>query len=259
MKQGQPDLKQQLQEDEYDYPYHYVPAWEDGAFSQVQYWSWGFRYLGGMQVVSDQLESSTFESLIDIGCGDGRFLREMWHRHPDTELMGVDYSQRAIQMASAMNPHLKYEAINIIKERPPSRFDVATLIEVLEHIPPDQVADFCRGVADTLNEGGRLILTVPHSNKPVSQKHYQHFTSESLRSVLSPQFSDIRFVPFDVRSRFVMPLLSRLMGGAGRYFLLTHKRLNTSFYRLYERRFLYAASEQDCGRLAAVCVKRSVE
>ena len=145
----------------------------------------------------------------------------------------------------------------MIDQRPQRRFDVATLIEVLEHIPPPQVDDFCRGVAETLNDEGRLILTVPHSNKPVQSKHYRHFASADLRDVLSPYFSEITLTPFDATSKWVMPILTRAVGGSGRYFVLTHQRVMTWFYRLYKGRYLYANSERECGRLAAVCVKRS--
>ncbi|MBC8252913.1 MAG: anion permease, partial [Ardenticatenia bacterium] len=81
-----------LQDREYAYPYHYIPTWENGQFSQVQYWSWGYRYLGGIQVVLDQLRKLSFETLVDIGCGDGRFLREAKARFPEARMLGVDYS-----------------------------------------------------------------------------------------------------------------------------------------------------------------------
>ena len=38
------DEKQLLQEGEYEYPYHYIPTWGSGGFSQTRFWSWGFRY-----------------------------------------------------------------------------------------------------------------------------------------------------------------------------------------------------------------------
>lgn len=71
------DDEQQIQEDQYDYPYHYIPRVENGQFSQSQYWSWGMHYLGGIQLILEQIDSYSFDSLIDVGCGDGRFLREL--------------------------------------------------------------------------------------------------------------------------------------------------------------------------------------
>ena len=250
------DSKQLLQEEEYEYPYHYIPTWDDGRFSQAQYWSWGFRYLGGIEVVLDQLQRLAFDSLVDIGCGAGRFLREAVTRFPGARLLGVDYSERAIGLAEAMNPELDFRTINVIEEPLSDRFDVATCIEVLEHIPPDEVKHFCEAIANSIRKHGWLVLTVPHSNKHLNPKHYQHFNSNQLGGLLSPYFHDLSFVPFDRRSRFVMPLVQRLIGGAGSHFVLTNSRLNSWFYRLYKKRYLYARTEDECWRIAVVCQRR---
>ena len=249
------DSHQQIQEDQYDFPYHYIPSLGEGVFSQVRYWSWGYRYLGGIDVVLEQLAGQPFESLVDIGCGDGRFLREVASHYPESELMGVDYSAKAIRMAKTLNPGLRYEVVDVVHESLSRQFDVTTLIEVLEHIPPGQLDSFCEGVARALKSGGRLILTVPHVNKPVNTKHYQHFSSCHLRELLGPHFIDIAIIPFDVRSRLIMPLLTRLIGGNGHHFILTNRKLLSLFYRVYRSHYLYAAREEDCGRLAAVCRK----
>jgi SAM-dependent methyltransferase len=252
------DRQQQSQEAEYEYPYHYIPTWENGRFSQTQYWSWGFSYLGGLQVVSDQLDKLQFNSLVDIGCGDGRFLREVAKRYPKIELLGVDYSERAIQLAKALNPNLNYRVANITEEPLADLFDIATLVEVLEHIPPDQVAAFLEAVATALGDGGMLILTVPHVNVPVSDKHYQHFSSELLHGLLELHFREVVFIPFDRASRVVY-VLWRLIGGAGGDFVVTNPRLTSWFYRLYQDRYLYTDVERKCARIAAVCRKKKVK
>ena len=255
MAQSTVNNKQQIQEAQYDYPYHYIPACDNGKFSQVQYWSWGFRYLGGMEVVFDQLKKLSFDSLIDIGCGDGRFLREVAKRHPNTKLLGIDSSTRAIQLAKAMNPGLDYKTINIIETPPQAKFDVATLVEVLEHIEPDKVESFLENTACVLHGEGWLILTVPHANKGLNEKHYQHFTSKTLQKLLEPYFRDIVFIPFDVIS-WRMAKLAQLIGGQGNHFILTTPWILTWFYRLYRKRFLYTDNEQKCMRIAVVCQKR---
>jgi len=248
------DDKRQIQEAEYEYPYHYIPTWENDRFSQTNYWSWGFRYLGGLQVVFDQLENLSFDSLIDIGCGDGRFLREVAKRYPNAKLLGVDISERAIRLAKAMNPDLNYKTINIIKESLTDRFDLATSIEVLEHILPSQVEPIIEAIANVLNDNGWLILTVPHVNKPVQDKHYQHFSSKQFRELIVPYFRNIVFIPIDVKTK-VMAIMQRLIGGEGNHFVVTNHVLLSLFYRLYKNRYLYTNNEQKCMRIVAICQK----
>lgn len=246
------DEEQQIQEQQYEYPYHYLPRIEGGNFSQMQYWSWGIHYLGGMRVVLDQLSGWTFDSLVDVSCGDGRFLRELHESHPGVDSLGVDYSERSIAMANGMNPHLSYEARNILEEDLGREFDVATCIEVLEHIPPEDCAAFVEAIAGTLADDGKLVLTVPHVNKPVSDKHYQHFDSVKLGDLLDPQFDSVEFVPFDRQSK-VFTALELAVGGRGNRFVVNSPAVLNRLWGLYERRYMYADREANCRRIAAIC------
>lgn len=190
-----------------------------------------------------------------MGCGDGRFLLEVDKRYPNSKLLGIDFSKRAIQLAKAMNPELNYKVIDIIKNPPTTHFDVATMVEVLEHIEPDKVESFLESTASVLNDEGWLILTVPHTNKGLNEKHYQHFTSKTLQKVLKPYFREIVFVPFDIQS-LIIAWLAKLFGGQGNQFILTNPKALSWFYRLYKNRYLYANNEQKCMRILAICQKR---
>jgi SAM-dependent methyltransferase len=253
------DDQTRAQEAEYAFPYHYLPALKRGKFSSTRHWDWGFRYLGGMQLVLDQLGDKVFRSLIDIGCGDGRFLREAASRFADTRLLGVDASARAVALAQALNPALEYRALDIVGAPPAETFDAATLIEVIEHIPPPALPAFVQAAAQLIAAGGTLVLTVPHRNKPLIEKHYQHFSGAQLRELLAPHFDAIRLIPFDVPARRapLMWLIERVLGPKGRWFVFTQPRVLYLFYRLYLRRYLYAASETRCERIAVVATKKA--
>ncbi len=246
------DEEQRIQQAQYEFPYHYIPRVDDDGFTQVEHWSWGIHYLGGIRVVLDQLEDCQFGSLVDVGCGDGRFMRELDAAYPDVDSLGVDYSERSIAMARGMNPTLEYEVRNILDDPLDRTFDAATCIEVLEHIPPSDCAEFVAAVADTLAGNGRLVLTVPHTNKPVNDKHYQHFTSEDLSALLDPHFSSVRFVPFDRQSK-VFTAIELALGGRGNHFVVNSPPITNTLWRLYNRRYLYAPDEASCRRIAAVC------
>ncbi len=249
------DKSQLIQDSQYSYPYHYIPTLGDNVFSQVQYWSWGFRYMGGLQIVIDQLKDRQFESLVDVGCGDGRLLKELTLLYPEKRLLGVDYSQRAILLAQALNPSLDYDVVDIIENPLLERFDVVTLVEVLEHIPIMDVRKFLDSISSTLNQTGQLILTVPHKNSPLIEKHVQHFSSDSLVEILEPYFREIDCIPFDPLSK-IMGIIRRVMGGKGNHFLITNKKLLYWMFQIYRRYFLYAKDESSCKRIAVVCKKK---
>jgi len=248
--------EQQVQESEYAIPYHYIPWFDKEGFSQTLFWSWGMRYLAGLELVISELKNLQFSSLVDVGCGDGRFLREVISNFPKKEVLGIDYSKRAIALAKALNPCINYQCLNISSENLNHKFEVATMVEVLEHIPIEEVEDFLTGVSRQLTNNGKLILTVPHVNKRLQDKHYQHFSSNSLRKALSSQFDVDRIVPFDRVSRPIGWLL-KLLGYTSNQYIITNKTINQAVYRKVLRNCLEPQPEEKCGRLLAVARVKS--
>lgn len=249
--------EQQIQEDQYVFPYHYLTAEKGGDFFQHAYWSWGFRYLGGIYLAQILCGEQEFQSLLDIGCGDGRFLAELAGENKNRRLKGVDYSQRAIGLAKALHPEIDYVSADITTDDfGGEKFDVITLIEVLEHIPPSKLAVFFERCASFLRPGGRMIITVPHKNKNLNEKHFQHFDSGLLKGIVEPHLEIIKYQFFDPRRRLINIWL-RMLGGQGHYFLITWKPLTNLFYKFYMKYGLYSKLESNCGRIACVARKKN--
>lgn len=151
------DRKQIKQEKQYGFPYHHIPSLKGGLFSQHRLLDWGYMYISHLEAVWDYLDDVPFKSLLDVGCGDGKFLYEMRKKFPAVSLAGNDYSERAIAFAKAFNfDNEMYfstqSADKVGEEKGP--FDVVTSIEVLEHIPLDETDEFCRGFASAIAPGG---------------------------------------------------------------------------------------------------------
>lgn len=253
------DAAARVQEAQYEFPYHYIPKQSGGKFSATRHWNWGFRYLGGLHVALTQLKKLEPASVIDIGCGDGRFLREVAAALPQTRLMGVDASQRAIQFAAAFNPTIAFETQDITAAAlTTDPFDAATLIEVIEHIPPVELSTFLAAVASRIVPGGHIVVTVPHRNKALISKHHQHFTANTLREILSPYFTDIELIPFDVDARrsVRMWMIDKVLGGKGRWMVFTQQRVLNFLYEMYVKQHLFTATERNCERIAAIAKKR---
>lgn len=242
--------EQAVQEAAYEFPYHYLPRLEGGNFSQVRKLRWGYEYLSYLRFVLARLERVEFDSLLDVGCGEGRFLREVSKRFSGKRLLGVDFSARAIEYARLLNPGLDFLRADIARGAESSeRFDVVTLIETLEHVPPVELGEFVSGLRRRTNDGGTLVVSVPSTNIKMSAKHYQHFDLRSLASALAPHFR--------VEEHYYLNRISkweRLLSAAltNRYFILNERRLLNALFRRYERSLL-AARESDCKRICVVC------
>lgn len=245
-----PDDERAIQEAEYEFPYHYIPTLDNGNFSQVRKLRWGYEYLSYLRFILSRLDKVEFDSLLDVGCGEGRFLSEVFKRFPDKKLMGVDVSARALDYARLLNPQVKFTCGDITDpDLFAEQFDVITLIETLEHIPPQVLPDFVRGLRHYLKGGGRLIASVPSENLKLNRKHYQHFNLESLRATLKPHFVVTEHYFLNRISRWDR-LLGKLL--VNRYFILNEPRLLNALYRRYENSLLNAL-ESDGKRICVLC------
>src|SRR5688500_18918104 len=122
------DIIQQLQEEEYNFPYHYVSEYKNG-FSQCFNDTWGINYISTIEFILSKLKGEEFNSLVDIGCGDGRLSKEIHDTFPGKHVEGIDYSDRAIKIAKALNPKIPFKNINILEENLSNQYDAGILME----------------------------------------------------------------------------------------------------------------------------------
>ena len=100
------------------------------------------------------------QSLLDVGCGEGVLTHQWAQRLGDKRIVGIDLDDPLLheQWKGRQAPNLTYQVMKA--ENLPfadGEFDVATAIEVLEHVPDPAhtVAEMAR-VA-----GGHLLVSVP--------------------------------------------------------------------------------------------------
>lgn len=246
--------KQKIQEDSYEFPYHYIPAGiNSGNFTQTKILKWGYEYLSYLSFMLDRLKEFSFDSLLDVGCGDGRFLKEVLKNFPSRELTGMDYSDRALQYAKLFCPEkIEFVYGNISDEKLfEKKFDVAVSIETLEHIPPLKLSSFIKGIDFYLKDAGIFVLTVPSKNVYPSEKHYQSFDYQLLKKTLRPFFkiSKLHYINKKARrTNFIAHLLSN------KFFILNEKRLRKMIYKYYMK-YLLEADQNNAKRICAICKK----
>ena len=177
-KQHMSTDKYQEQEAQYQFPYHHTPHFlPDGSGMRVRDLDWGFDYLACQQHAKQTIENHKPSSVLEIGCGDGAiigaFSREI------KRLVGVDLSKRAIAFASAFFPDIEFHArdANLLSET----FDAVLAVEVLEHIPDEDISSFLKVMEDRTKPGGLIYISVPSINLPLYKKHYRHYDPELLK------------------------------------------------------------------------------
>lgn len=242
-----------IQETQYSFPYHYIPLWDGDEYCFARTMNWGYLYLSYLYFIVNKVSKHNFDSLLDVGCGDGRFLYEVSQKIHGKRFIGIDYFQPAIDFARIMNPEVKWICGDIEDHDLLDPVDIITMLDVLEHVQLDKVQQFLKGVYQYLKEDGILIVTVPSKNTPIQKKHYQHFDEVSLKKALCPYF-EIEEVHYLNRrpSKFQKKII-RLM--SNRFYIINYSKLLGWLYKYYEKHLLLADKDK-CWRIAVTCGKR---
>ncbi|HEV2944084.1 MAG TPA: class I SAM-dependent methyltransferase [Solirubrobacteraceae bacterium] len=97
------------------------------------------RLMTGFERTLDELLMSTEpHSLLDVGCGEGVLVHQWAQRLGECRVVGIDLEEQSIQAgwSERQAPNLEYHVMRA--ENLPfaeNEFDLATAIEVLEHVP----------------------------------------------------------------------------------------------------------------------------
>lgn len=145
----------------------------------------------GVRRILDRLTGD--ESILDLGCGNGNFERELARRGHRAPVLGLDFSLPLLEAADSdswgfpvvfARADLTGEWGAVVIEKMitnhPSlisnRFSLITSFATLHHIPnADLRLNFCRQAAAWLQPGGRFILS-----------NWQFLNSERLRVRIQP-------------------------------------------------------------------------
>ena len=249
-------IEQSYQEDEYLFPYHYIGQFENNHFKHFFLDTWSINYVSTIEYLLPKIDARPNSRIVDIGCGDGRFSRELALAFQSSIIIGIDFSRRAIALSSAMNPdiaNLKFQSLDITNQHTLDPFDISVLMEVFEHIPIEDAIHFMGSVRALLKDGGVLYLTVPHENKPLEYKHFQHFSVSKIVNYLRPHFDIAEVIPFE-RITWRRELILKVLNN--RLFILNSPRLLSMIYRWYKNNLFFCASEKECQRIFVKAVAK---
>jgi 3' terminal RNA ribose 2'-O-methyltransferase Hen1 len=118
------------------------------------------------------LKASGAQSVLDLGCGEGRLLRLLLRERQFTRITGLDVSHRALEFAadklrldrlSSMQREriaLLHGSLTYRDERL-GGFDAAAVVEVIEHLDPPRLAAFERVLFECARPK-TVVVTTPN-------------------------------------------------------------------------------------------------
>lgn len=101
------------------------------------------------------------ESILDIGCGDGKISAELARIVKKGKVLGIDLSENMIKTAlkqfpSSENPNLSFLQMDAIEIQIPEKFDIAFSNAVLHWVKDHNAV--LRGVRSSLKNNGKILF-----------------------------------------------------------------------------------------------------
>jgi SAM-dependent methyltransferase len=139
-------------------------------------------------------------SLLDIGCGNGRFIASRLLSGDNDMAVGLDISDSMIEICRETLENAGVEAKLVRSDMesyiPENRFDAIIALESLEHW--NYIDEQIKRVASWLNPKGVFAGTLPYKDICGSPIHINRYDEDGLRGLLTPLFKHIEICKLDV-------------------------------------------------------------
>lgn len=145
-----------------------------------------------LKAVLDELISSGAQTVIDLGCGEGKLLKMLLREKQFEKIVGTDVSYRSLEKALHRIdyeglPPMQKQRISILqgaltyRDKRLAGFDAAAIVEVIEHLDLNRLQAFERVVFESARPKN-VVLTTPNREynelfetmQPGEMRHADH-------------------------------------------------------------------------------------
>lgn len=140
--------------------------------------------------------------VLDVACGPGMFCRMLKKKKPNTEIIGIDFSDFIINKNKKRDKNLgiKYLCLDIKNQLPfRKKFDAIVMTEILEHLtqPEKIVSNFMK----LLKKNGHFFISCPHDRELVEDmrkagvlgEHVKFFGHDEIFHLLVEYSNEVTF------------------------------------------------------------------
>ncbi|WP_226581372.1 class I SAM-dependent methyltransferase [Halobacillus litoralis] len=116
--------------------------------------------------IKKMIRDKKVQSVVDLGCGHGGYLRKLAAEFPDVEMIGVDINQKVVDRARALsedfpNIHFQVGDINSWKPSDGEKVDVVLLHNIFHYIHPEDRHQLLSHLHQYVQPNGLISVITP--------------------------------------------------------------------------------------------------
>lgn len=181
------------------------------------------------KLIKKIIDGLDYYSVLDVGCGEGYELVELFKNRAAIEITGIDFSSKAIELARKKNSNCTFYTLDITKEHLPTSYDLVLCSEVLEHV--EQVDATLAHIGAMTKK--YLVITTPQGRMRKHEAyvgHLRNFKLQELRELLGRNHFQIK-----EKYEWGFPFYSPLYRDAMELFTHAHHRISEGRYGLLQK------------------------
>ena len=172
--------------------------------------------MGGL--FTEQTDTSNFHTILDIACGPGAWVCDVAFANPDTEVTGIDISNKMIEYARSMAwsqrlENTNFQVMDVLKplDFPDNSFDLVNARFLVAFLPRAAWPKFLEECVRITRPGGIIRLTEFDEPGTTNSAAFAHWMALTFRAI---QLAGLCMSP-DGHNFGVTPLLRRFLLDAG--------------------------------------------
>ncbi|WP_211653625.1 class I SAM-dependent methyltransferase [Planococcus alpniumensis] len=130
--------------------------------------------------MAKRLKEKDCRRVLDIGCGEGGYIKKLGQRFPTTQFTGIEISEEVVEKAkelTADQKNVSIEQADLWNYKPESPQDMVMLNNVLHYIPLEKRQALFKEISSWIAPGGIFSVVTPIAGGPDSPPFANVFNS----------------------------------------------------------------------------------
>jgi len=151
----------------------------DGAFyedlsqnNSHYYPTWKWENEQAIDVLKNNFNSEDNFSILEIGCGEGFFLKAVRNFFHNADLHGLELNAQVVEKLQGQNYSVYNQDLDSHANQKPESYNFIVAFQVLEHVP--DVQSFINSCLRALKPGGILFFGVPNNGSYLFKNDFFH-------------------------------------------------------------------------------------